>query len=145
TNLYHDRLYLLGFTEAARNFQNNNFGSGGVAGDRVRGEAQDSIGTNNANFSTPSDGGRGRMQMYIFPGPTPDRTSGLDHDVILHELTHGTSNRLHNNSTGLSSVMAGGMGEGWSDFYARALLSTADEDPNGIYTTGGWVTYEMSP
>src|SRR5699024_9173988 len=45
TNLYHDRLYLLGFTEAARNFQNDNFGRGGVGGDRVRAEAQDSSGT----------------------------------------------------------------------------------------------------
>ena len=40
--------------------------------------------------------------------------------------------------------MSAGMGEGWSDFYARALLSTADEDPNGIYTTGGWVTYQLA-
>ncbi len=31
TNVYHDRLYLLGFTEAARNFQNDNFGRGGIA------------------------------------------------------------------------------------------------------------------
>ena len=145
TNFYHDRLYLLGFTEPARNFQNDNFGRGGIASDRISAELQDLSGTNNANFTAPPDGSRGRMQVYIFPGPTPDRTSGLDHDVVLHELTHGTSNRLHNNSTGLSSVMAGGMGEGWSDFYARALLSTADEDPNAIYTTGGWVTYEMSP
>ncbi len=143
-NRYHDALYLLGFTELARNFQNDNFGRGGVAADRIRSEAEDSSGTNNANFSTPADGGRGRMQMYIFPGPAPDRTGGIDHDVLLHELTHGTSNRLHNNGSGLTTTMAGSMGEGWSDFYARALLSSAAEDPNGIYTTGGWVTYQLS-
>ena len=40
--------------------------------------------------------------------------------------------------------MSRGMGEGWSDFYARALLSTAAEDPNGIYTTGGWVTNQIT-
>jgi hypothetical protein len=96
---------------------------------------------NNANFTTPVDGSRGRMQMYIFPRPNPARSSGLDHDVLLHELTHGTSNRLHNNATGLSSTMARGMGEGWSDFYARALLSTATEDPNAIYPTAGWLTF----
>jgi hypothetical protein len=145
TNYYHDRLYLLGFTEAARNFQNNNFGRGGSQGDRVSAEMQDSSGTNNANFSTPIDGSRGRMQMYLFPGPAPDRTSGLEHDVLLHELTHGTSNRLHNNATGLTTQMAGGMGEGWSDFYARALLSTAADDPNGVYSSGPWVTYQLSP
>ena len=30
TNRYHDRLYELGFTEAARNFQLDNFGRGGL-------------------------------------------------------------------------------------------------------------------
>jgi hypothetical protein len=143
TNVYHDRLYLLGFTEAARNFQNDNFGRGGLGGDRVRAEGQDYSGTNNANFSTPPDGTSGRMQMYIFPDTNPARTSGLDHDVVIHELTHGTSNRLHSNGSGLSTTMSGGMGEGWSDFYARAVLSSAGEDPNGIYTTGGWVTYQF--
>ncbi|HTK76910.1 MAG TPA: M36 family metallopeptidase, partial [Gemmataceae bacterium] len=145
TNLFHDRLYLLGFTEAARNFQNDNFGRGGLAADRVSAEFQDSSGTDNANFFTPADGGRPRMQMFIFPGPAPDRSSGLDHDVLLHELTHGTSNRLHNNAAGLNSTMAGGMGEGWSDFYARALLSTAAEPVAGIYSTGGWVTNLIIP
>ena len=140
SNVYHDRLYLLGFTESAGNFQNDNFGRGGVAADRISAEAQDSSGTNNANFTTLPDGTRGRMQMYVFTGPTPDRTSGLDHDVLLHELTHGTSNRLHGNASGLLATMSGGMGEGWSDFYGRAILSDATEDVNGIYAMGGWVT-----
>jgi hypothetical protein len=140
TNLFHDKLYLLGFTEAARNFQNDNFGRGGLAADRIRAEIQDSSGVNNANFTTPGDGSRGRMQMYIFTGPTPARPSGLDTEVLIHELTHGTSQRLHNNGVGLTTTMAGGMGEGWSDLYARALLSTADEDINGRYAYGAWVS-----
>ena len=121
-NRYHDATYLLGFTEAARNFQNDNFGRGGLGADRVSAEGQDSSGTNNANFSTPADGTSGRMQMFIWTGMDPDRSGDLDQDVIFHELTHGTSNRLHANGSGLSTNMAGGMGEGWSDFYARALL-----------------------
>ena len=68
-NRYHDELYKLGFTEQARNFQNDNFGRGGVGGDRVSAEAQDSSGTNNANFSIAAEGTRGRMQMYIFSDP----------------------------------------------------------------------------
>ncbi|HEX6624778.1 MAG TPA: M36 family metallopeptidase [Pyrinomonadaceae bacterium] len=140
TNRYHDRLYALGFTEAARNFQQNNFGRGGLGNDRVLAQGQDFSGTNNANFLTPPDGTSGRMQMYIFTGPTPDRTSGLDQEILIHELTHGTSNRLHANAAGLATTMSGGMGEGWSDFYARALLSTADEDINGLYAAGGYST-----
>ncbi len=140
TNLFHDKLYLLGFTEAARNFQNDNFGRGGLAADRIRAEIQDSAFVNNASFTTPPDGSRGKMQMFIFTGPIPARPSGLDHEVVIHELTHGTSQRLHNNVTGLTTTMAGGMGEGWSDMFARALLSTADEDLNGRYAYGAWIT-----
>ena len=143
TNVFHDRTYLLGFTEGARNFQHDNFGRGGSGLDRVRAEGQDSSGTNNANFSTPSDGGRGRMQMYRFTAPTPDRSSGLDQDIVIHELTHGLSNRLHGNAAGLSINMSRGMGEGWSDFYARALLSSADENVNGVYALVGWVTHSF--
>ncbi|HEY7411983.1 MAG TPA: M36 family metallopeptidase [Vicinamibacteria bacterium] len=143
TNRYHDRLYELGFTEAARNFQQDNFGRGGLGNDFVRAEGQDFSGTSNANFATPPDGQLPRMQMYIFTGPTPDRTSALDQEILIHELTHGTSNRLHNNANGLNATMSGGMGEGWSDFYGRALLATADEDVNGIYAMGGYSTQEI--
>ncbi|HVE56711.1 MAG TPA: M36 family metallopeptidase [Pyrinomonadaceae bacterium] len=143
-NLYHDELYRLGFTEAARNFQGTNFTGQGVGNDRVSAEGQDSSGTNNANFSTPADGGRGRMQMYLWTGPTPDYDGTTDGDVIIHEVTHGTSNRLHGNASGLSTNMSGGMGEGWGDFYAHALLSEPSDPINGVYTEGGYATYLAS-
>ena len=54
-NWIHDRMYELGFTESAGNFQTNNFGRGGNGNDAVQADAQDGSGTNNANFSTPSD------------------------------------------------------------------------------------------
>jgi hypothetical protein len=133
------------FTEAARNFQQDNFGRGGLGNDFVRAEAQDSSGTNNANFSTPPDGSLPRMQMFIFTGPNPDRDGDLDQEIVLHELTHGTSNRLHANASGLNSNTSRGMGEGWSDFYGRALLSTADEDVNGLYASGGYATLQLGP
>lgn len=149
SNRYHDRLYQLGFTEAARNFQQNNFGrnpTGTTANaingnDRVLAEAQDFSGTNHANFSTPTDGSSGRMQMYIWPGTSPQRDGDFDQEIILHELTHGTSNRLHNNASGLGTAVSRGMGEGWSDFYSRSLLSSADEDVDGIYAFGAYATH----
>ncbi len=143
-NRYHDALYERGFTEAAFNFQNTNFTGMGVGNDRVSAEGQDSSGTNNANFSTPADGGRGRMQMYVWTGPTPDYDGTADAEVIIHEATHGTSNRLHGNSSGLSTNMARGMGEGWGDWYAITLLSEPTDPINGIYTTGGYATYLIS-
>lgn len=68
-NLIHDTLYGAGFTEAAGNFQNDNFGNGGAGGDAVEAQAQDGGGTDNANFATPPDGQPGRMQMYLWTPP----------------------------------------------------------------------------
>ncbi|MBI1225278.1 MAG: T9SS type A sorting domain-containing protein [Bacteroidetes bacterium] len=65
-NVMHDMSYSYGMTEAAGAFQDNNYGNGGAGNDHVNAEAQDGGGTNNANFSTPADGGSGRMQMYLW-------------------------------------------------------------------------------
>ena len=147
TNRYHDILYPLGFTEAARNFQNDNFGRGGNGNDRVLAEAQDNtVGSscsaapcyNNANFATPADGSSGRMQMYLWNQPTPDRDGDLDAEIIVHELTHGTFGRLHTGS--ISNTQAGQMNEGNSDFFAHVLLSNLSDPVNVVSTTGGYST-----
>ncbi|MFU8854838.1 M36 family metallopeptidase, partial [Micromonospora sp. SL1-18] len=68
-NMVHDIAYRYGFDEASGNFQVNNYGRGGIGGDDVQCEAHDGSGENNANFSTPAmDGGRPRMQMFLWPG-----------------------------------------------------------------------------
>ncbi|MDW3646057.1 MAG: M36 family metallopeptidase [Bacteroidia bacterium] len=71
-NVSHDIFYKYGFDEAAGNFQVNNYGNGGIGGDDVRAEGQDGGGFNNANFFTPPDGSRPRMQMFNWTGPAPD-------------------------------------------------------------------------
>ena len=140
-NRYHDELYRLGFNEAARNFQTDNFGRGGVGNDSISVELQDGSGTTNANFTTPADGGRGRLQLYVWTNPTPDRDGALDNQMIVHELTHGLSNRLHGNAAGLSGNMARGMGEGWSDFYSLALLSEQSDNLFGTYSINGYLAF----
>ncbi len=65
-NWLHDWFYDAGFNEASGNAQANNLGRGGVQGDVLHAEAQDNSGTNNANMSTPADGGSPRQQMYVF-------------------------------------------------------------------------------
>jgi hypothetical protein len=67
-NVVHDILYSHGFTESAGNFQVDNFGKGGAGNDSVKAEAQDGGGLDNANFATPPDGRKPRMQMYLFSG-----------------------------------------------------------------------------
>lgn len=69
-NQLHDWFYDRGFNEAAGNAQTNNFSRGGAGNDSIRAEAQDVGGTDNANMSTPADGARPRMQMYVWvPSP----------------------------------------------------------------------------
>src|SRR5215204_571384 len=151
-NLYHDEMYRLGFTEAAGNFQQDNFGRGGTGNDRISAQVQDSAGFNNANFnsingsaSVVSDGTRGRIQMYLWNGPTPDRDGAADAEVVIHEATHGTSIRLIGNGNGLDNNMSRGLGEGWSDFYAQAMLSQPGDPIKGVYAMGGYVTYLAKP
>lgn len=137
-NRYHDILYSFGFTEAAGNFQVRNFNRGGLEGDAIAGDVQDGSGTNNANFTTPPDGGAGRAQMYLWGNSQTD--SALDQTVILHELTHGLTNRLVGNATGLGALQSAGMGEGWSDYFALALLAQPDDDPHGAYPLAQYVS-----
>ena len=80
-NRWHDETYRLGFTEQARNYQNDNFSRGGISGDSIIVEVQEGIGTNGANFTTPGDGGRPRLQLFIWTGTTPPRDGALDNQV----------------------------------------------------------------
>jgi extracellular elastinolytic metalloproteinase len=141
-NIMHDVFYRYGFTEAAGNFQTNNYGHGGAANDAVIADAQDSSGTNNANFSTPADGSAGHMQMFLWNRTTPMRDGDLDNGVIFHEYGHGISNRLTGgpaNSNCLRNAEQGG--EGWSDWFALMLTMKAGDTattrrPMGTYVIG---------
>jgi extracellular elastinolytic metalloproteinase len=68
-NVLHDIHYQYGFDEVSGNYQENNYGAAGAAGDPVLADAQDGSGLNNANFSRAADGTSGRMQMYVFQFP----------------------------------------------------------------------------
>jgi subtilisin-like proprotein convertase family protein len=134
-NFIHDFAYRFGFDEVNGNFQENNYGNGGLGSDYVNAEAQDGSGTNNANFATPPDGSNPRMQMFIGTNPTPDVDGDLDNGVIAHEYAHGVSNRLTggpNNTSCLSNQEQ--MGEGWSDFYS--LITTMEPSDMGSDSRG---------
>jgi hypothetical protein len=140
-NLMHDIPYRYGFTEAAGNFQVNNYGRGGTGNDSVQAEAQDGSGTNNANFSTPADGSRPRMQMYIWTAPTPDKDGDVDNGIIAHEYGHGISNRLTGGPSNVSCLgNSEQMGEGWSDWQSIFTSMSASEN----FVTGrGIGTYAL--
>jgi len=136
-NRYHDILYTFGFTEAAGNFQSDNFNLGGSGNDAIQSDVQDGSGTNNANFSTPPDGRSGRMQMYLWNSGAAQQLDGdFDQGIIIHELTHGLSNRLIGNGGGLGSMQSGGMGEGWSDYFGLTLMRQESDNVDGAYAVG---------
>lgn len=123
-NEFHDRTYRLGFTEGSGNFQTNNFNKGGFGNDPVILDVQDGSGNNNANFSTPPDGNKPRMQMFVWTASGGRIEDGdFDSSIIYHENAHGLSNRLvGNGDTGcLFGKQSGGMGEGWSDYMAATF------------------------
>ena len=143
-NWLHDRLYGLGFVEAAGNFQKDNLGRGGLGGDAVLADAQDGSGVNNANFTPTPDGESPRIQMFVWTGPNPDRDGDFDAEVVIHEYVHGLSTRLVGGGVGINTVQAAGMGEGWSDFYALALLSESSDDIDGVFPFGGYASHQLS-
>ncbi|KAK0467527.1 peptidase M36, partial [Armillaria novae-zelandiae] len=72
----------------------------GVESDCVLMSVQGPGGTNNANFSTPPDGPPGTCRMYIWTLTIPNQDGALQNDIIVHEFTHGITNRLTNGATG---------------------------------------------
>ncbi|HUR54512.1 MAG TPA: M36 family metallopeptidase, partial [Gemmataceae bacterium] len=141
-NVMHDVTHRYGFDAVSGNFQTNNYGGGGLGNDAVQADSQDGSGTNNANFGTPPDGSAPRMQMYVWTAATPDRDSDFDNGIIAHEYGHGISNRLTGgpaNSNALNALQSGGMGEGWSDFFAMMLTQRPTDLPGDRYGMGTYV------
>jgi hypothetical protein len=134
-NAVHDILYKYGFTEAAGNFQQNNYGNGGLANDYVLAEAFDGSFNGFATFATP------RMQMYWWQVNLNYRESSVDNGIIIHEYCHGVSNRLTGGPSNTNCLSnAEQAGEGWSDWLA--LMLTAKNTDNGA-TPRGIGTYML--
>ncbi|HEX2014771.1 MAG TPA: M36 family metallopeptidase, partial [Nitrososphaera sp.] len=118
----HDFFYLLGFREADGNFQQNNFGRGGVQSDRVDARAHAGTVWGTANMYTPIDGLGATMNMGLVE--STNRHTAFDSTVVFHEFTHGVTNRLVGgpmNDHALEAPQSGGMGEGWSDYFACTI------------------------
>lgn len=126
-NIIHDVMYQYGFDEAAGNFQQNNYGNGGIGSDYVNARAHYGVRCN-AFFSTPVDGSKGSMEMYLCDNATPNKDGDFDNLVIAHEYAHGISNRL-TGGAGDSDCLRNDeqMGEGWSDFYGYMLTMVSTD------------------
>ena len=157
TNWYHDYAYGLGFTETARNFQNDNFGNGGTGGDARRGGVRRQLhrravrrraATRSSASTTPTSTptaptAPSRGCRCTSATPTPAAWPGVtqranNRDTIIHEYTHGICGRIISNSNLAGGIQSSALGEGWSD----ALATSINNDPvygeynNGNYTNG---------
>lgn len=142
-NVIHDIAFRYGFNEAAGNFQTTNYGKKGEGADYVQAEAHDGQGVNNANFATPPDGQRPRMQMFLWPNTAHRQLidGDLDAGVIIHEYGHGISNRLTGGPSEASCLRNDEQGgEGWSDWLALAFTARSKGE---IYKPRGMGTYVL--
>jgi extracellular elastinolytic metalloproteinase len=120
----HDFLYILGFDEPAGNFQSVNFTNTGLGNDPVRARAHSGPVVGTANMATGPDGQPPLMNMGLVQHSS--RHTAFDFDVVAHEYVHGLTNRLvggRMNASALDELQSGGMGEGWSDYFALTLQS----------------------
>ncbi|HLF83929.1 MAG TPA: M36 family metallopeptidase [Blastocatellia bacterium] len=155
-NVAHDRFYALGFNESSRNFQSNNTDKGGLGGDPVRAvtlrganidpSSTNQLVRNNAFFQTSIDGNQPILAMLMWNVTAPtgaviEMDSSYDAGVIIHEYTHGVTTRMSgtDSSIGLRSTQGGGMGEGWSDFFAMSFLA-GDVALDSSFPTGSYIT-----
>ncbi len=135
----HDYFYLLGFREADGNFQRDNLGRGGLATDRVEARAHRGAVYGTANMYTPVEGSGPVMSMGVVT--RTNRHTALDATVVIHEFTHGVTNRLVGGPTNVQALDAPqsrSFGEGCSDYFActitgsTVVASWAVDRPGGL-------------
>jgi len=79
-----------------------------------------------------------RIQVYLWDQPSPIAMVSSTREVVLHEYTHGLSSRRVGGGVGDRCPANTGFDEGWSDFYALALLSEENDDVHAKYAFGAY-------
>jgi len=138
TNLLHDIHYQYGFTEAAGNFQANNYGRGGIGNDQLLAVADAGLDL----FIPTEDGTVPELWLGFRAATSPSRASAFDSTVIAHEYGHGVSTRLTGGPgapDGLVATQSNGMEEGWSDWWALMFTQKMTDTKTGAYLIGDYV------
>ncbi len=139
TNLMHDFFFALGFDEAAGNFQNLNRTGAGLGGDGVNVRIFNVALNGHATMRGRPDGKHGEMRLGVMPGSL--RHTALDPDVVIHEFTHGVTERLVGgpmNWRALEEDQSVALSEGWSDYFALTFQSYGQPAEKVVF--GDWVS-----
>ncbi len=148
----HDRFYSAGFDEAAGNYQEDNFGNGGIGSDAMRVVSWTVGGRNNAFYTTSVDGDLSTINFFWvgcglcgdhddYPENGGERGAGFMRDVVVHEYTHGVSTRMVGgpaDDTCLFGTQSGAMGEGWSDIFPASFYGDLRLG-SYFYEGAGWM------
>ncbi len=122
-NELHDFFYLLGFDEAAGNFQHRNPAGAGRGNDEVEIRIFDVV-RGDATMLTEVDGRNAQMSLGRIRLPDGTfRHTALDADVVIHELVHAVSARLVGGRSVWRPLVSGppqarALDEGTSDYFA---------------------------
>jgi extracellular elastinolytic metalloproteinase len=143
-NLMHDFFFGLGFDEAAGNFQNVNRIHAGIGGDCVIVRIFNTTLKGHATMRGRPDGRSGEMHLGLVPANPPGslRHAALDPDVVIHEFTHGVTERTVGgpmNFRALESPQSIALAEGWSDYYALTFQSYGLPAAAEKVAFGDWV------
>ncbi len=138
-NVLHDVLYEHGFDEIAGNFQENNYGLGGLGGDSVEAFVQSDFATCGGTFSTGPDGGRPQLRISICDIGGTERDGALDNGVISFLYWEGVSLRL---TGGPSTTLCLSNDEsalvGWADYGALIMTIEAGDAGTDPRPFGNW-------
>jgi extracellular elastinolytic metalloproteinase len=123
-NSMHDFFSLIGFAERDGNFQQKNFGDEGKAGDRLEVSVSAASG---ANMRAQNDGTTAELTLGLWKQDNEvGNPTALDAGVVIHEFTHGVSQRLVSGrlqKDALSEAQSLALGEAWSDYFAVTILN----------------------
>ena len=134
-NILHDLHYQYGFDEASGNFQQNNYGRGGIPSDPVQADAQDGSGFNNASFSTPPDGLAPRMQMFLWSGGGYNLETHQPSNIVGNYIAEGAQFGLGFETSGITGLVVQALdapdGPGFSNTDACSPLSNLPTEISG--------------
>jgi extracellular elastinolytic metalloproteinase len=143
-NFMHDFFLLLGFDEAAGNFQDRNVSGSGDDGDSLIVRVYDSGFQGIASMRSRRDGKHPELKL----GSKDGRHSALDVGVVIHEFVHGVTNRViggrHTHDPLRGNPQSEAMGEGYSDYFALSILNyyrrREGRPQSGVY--GAWLSQD---
>lgn len=141
-NLMHDFFLGLGFDAQAGSFQQSPTRQG-TAADHLEARVFNSRFTGFATMLAREDGRTPELSLGKGPGQAH---TALDPDVVLHEYTHGVTERVvggRNNTAPFGSPQSIALSEGWSDYFALTFQNFGQATERAIY--GEWLAAGQTP